>query len=82
MISAKARNSGILSLVITIGVLGGLLWRNSHISQEPTEPTVVGSTEKSSTATTKAEISPSFSQAYLAYAPVHRSRTRQRIRLG
>ena len=34
-----------------ISALGGLLWRNSHLSQESPEPALAGSTEKSSTAT-------------------------------
>ena len=66
----RLRNRGIFSLVILIGALGGLLWRNSHLSQEPTEPTLAGSTEKSSTATAiTQQVSPSFSRAYPAYRP-------------
>ena len=48
MLSAKARNIGLLSLVIMISILGGLLWKNSHLSQDPTNPPIAGSTEKSS----------------------------------
>ena len=39
-------------------------------NQEPTELTLAGATEKSSTATTESQqVSPSFSQAYPAYRP-------------
>ena len=48
-VSTKAWRRVILSFVIIVGALGGLLWRNSHLSLEPTEPTLLGTTEKSST---------------------------------
>ena len=52
MVSPKTKNGVILSLVITIGVLGGLLWGNSYLTQKPTEPPLTGNTEKSSNAIT------------------------------
>lgn len=37
VVSSKARNRGILSLVIIIGAFGGLLWRNSHLTRDRSE---------------------------------------------
>ena len=48
MVSTKAWNRIILSLVIMIGVVGGLIWRTSHLTPERTKPILAESTEKSS----------------------------------
>ena len=52
VVSTRARNRVVLSLLVITGALGGLLWRNSHLSPEPTENPLTGSMEKSSTART------------------------------